>query len=350
MTSSLRTCPLVWGLVALSGCGLTVPQIAESYDIAFNPNATQDMERQIKQAVYCELKQAVYQVRGGTKTRYFERGSLQNTNVDGPLPDYWGAQVTLTFTVDESMAFSPGATLNTPMHDAPVNFVGQLVDGDALTSAISYGPKALSQSYAFGLGGKLSSDANRIDVYNSYYTIQELSRQPPPQLPPDQYICGPVYDDSNLGPRSHSSPFLISGNLGVRDWLVQAWPVTSYLRSTRAEEKVAGLPVATFSGGSADVMSYHIKFEIVSNGSVTPSWSLVRVSTTSNPLFSAERKRTHDLLVTVGPGSVLPKVTRAGIPYFAAGPYPAPSASATAIHNSQLFESAVAAALRTNSR
>ena len=61
------------------------------------------------------------------------------------------------------------------------------------------------------------------------------------------------------------------------------------------------------SGGSKkiDVYSYEIKFVIVSNGSVTPTWKLVHVSANSGalPFVSAGRTRTHDLILTFGPSA-----------------------------------------------
>jgi hypothetical protein len=41
----------------------------------------------------------------------------------------------------------------------------------------------------------------------------------------------------------------------------------------------------------------------VSNGSITPTWKLVKLSanTGSNPLFATGRTRTHDLIITMGP-------------------------------------------------
>jgi hypothetical protein len=61
------------------------------------------------------------------------------------------------------------------------------------------------------------------------------------------------------------------------------------------------------SGGSGgqtpDTISIEIKFVIVSNGNVTPTWKLLRVSanTGSAPLFGLGRTRTHDLIITIGP-------------------------------------------------
>ena len=48
-----------------------------------------------------------------------------------------------------------------------------------------------------------------------------------------------------------------------------------------------------------------IKFIIVSNGNISPTWKLVRVTANngSAPLFATGRTRTHDLIITIGPSN-----------------------------------------------
>jgi hypothetical protein len=44
---------------------------------------------------------------------------------------------------------------------------------------------------------------------------------------------------------------------------------------------------------------------VVSSGNATPQWNLVRVSAnTGSPFFDMNRTRTHDLIITIGPGKV----------------------------------------------
>lgn len=58
-------------------------------------------------------------------------------------------------------------------------------------------------------------------------------------------------------------------------------------------------------GGTApDTLSIEIKFIIVTNGNVTPTWKLLRVSAnTSGSLLSLGRTRTHDVIITIGPNN-----------------------------------------------
>jgi hypothetical protein len=63
------------------------------------------------------------------------------------------------------------------------------------------------------------------------------------------------------------------------------------------------------SGGAGsttpDIISIEIKFIIVSNGNVTPTWKLLRISanTGNTPLFNLGRTRTHDVIITIGPNN-----------------------------------------------
>jgi hypothetical protein len=53
-----------------------------------------------------------------------------------------------------------------------------------------------------------------------------------------------------------------------------------------------------------NVLSHEVRFEIVSSGGITPSWKLVRATIDpSGTLFSTSRDRTHDLILTFGPGN-----------------------------------------------
>jgi hypothetical protein len=51
-----------------------------------------------------------------------------------------------------------------------------------------------------------------------------------------------------------------------------------------------------------NTIQHEVKFQIVSNGNVTPTWKLVRVTAnTSGNFFAAGRDRTQDLTITFGP-------------------------------------------------
>ena len=53
-----------------------------------------------------------------------------------------------------------------------------------------------------------------------------------------------------------------------------------------------------------DVIGHEITFVIIYGGNVTPSWKLVRVSANQgSTLFSAQRSKTQDLTISMGPQS-----------------------------------------------
>jgi hypothetical protein len=59
-------------------------------------------------------------------------------------------------------------------------------------------------------------------------------------------------------------------------------------------------------GTTPDTLSIEIKFIIVTNGNVTPTWKLLRVSAnTTGSLLGLGRTRTHDVIITIGPNNQL---------------------------------------------
>jgi hypothetical protein len=334
MCNVIRYASLTLLTLSQAGCGLYVPEVAEVWD-QYDLKATEHMEKQIRLAVYCELRAAVRETRAENASRYqyYYKGKLVTSPEDQPLPDDWGAEVTLTFTVDESTKLAPGVSFKTPMHDANVHFKGESITSDPILSTLTFAPIKVAQNYAFGLGGVLSSDANRIDIFDTYYSMWELGT-----YNTVEHVCAIPPGQDVMGPESHSSPFLVKSNLGIRQWLTQAWPAGSFLRSTRKDPRGVGVPLNP-TGYTPDVLSYHIKFTLVSSVNATPTWNLVRVATTSNPLVDAGRTRTHELLITIGPGAGPPPTVRNNtlLAARAAGL----SDRAANIHNSQLFGSAV---------
>jgi hypothetical protein len=281
------------------------------------------MEMQIKRAVYCELRDAINIARGNYNERYYGK-HVVTTKEDQPLPDSWGAQITFTFTVDETSKLTPGLTMNTPMPSAISVFQGSA-------------PVTTPQSFAFGLGGTLSTQATRVDTFDTFYSIGDIA-----YVYSQKNICD--YPNPDLmGPDSASSLLLVKSNLGIKEWLPQAFQVADFLRSSRAAETGEGPALGGSAAHAADSMSYHIKFIVISSINATPTWKLVRVSAnTSGTLLDVNRTRTHDLLLTIGPGSVEKVKTKGG----AVARQVVPSQSAANSHLAQQIGSAVAAALR----
>ncbi len=260
----------------LGGCGFHVPSQVTAQDAA-DPLATQHMVKQIKLAIFCELREAVRDTRRpGVTPRRFYGGRYITTSEDLLVPDTWGAQVTLTLTVDESTKFTPGLGFN-----------------------------ELDKSFSFGLGGVLSSQAVRIDTYDSFYTVHDLATV----YDEEKQICNNPPD--NLGPRTTSSPFFVYSDLGIRGWLPQAAATNNFIRSSRSALSGEGPPLTSGSFAS-DAISYDIKFVIDTSIGATPTWILKRVSSQST--LSLSRTRTHQLLVTLGPAETETVKGRKGQP------------------------------------
>jgi len=297
---------------ALASCGTAIPQIPEIWDLIADTDATAHMEMQIKQSIFCELRKAIHIARKNYQTKYYYHGKLVSTAEDEPVPDDWSAQVTLTFTVEEQSKITPGATLIWP-----------------------YKPPLTSDSFSLGFGAQVSSDATRIDKYETFYTVAELannlSNHDNCSIPPTAL----------LGPPSHSSPFVVLDDLGITKWLPAATEVSSYLRSSRSAPNGEGPPL----GGSfaSDSFSYDVKFVIVSDGNVTPSWKLVKVSTSTSTFFDTSRTRTHELLITIGPGTTSTVTNADGKKVKVTT---GPSQAASNSHLAQEIGSAVATSLR----
>ena len=291
---------LSWLLV---GCGLSVPRIQEIWDsdIAGVPGAngapelsgSAQIEFEVQRRVFCELKDAVRTAQIYSPQRSAGIKGKKTTVQPGLIPSDWGALIALSLQVDESSSLTPGVTLNTV-----------LPNNTKVFGPGSSGTVTTSQSRNVGFGATLSSTATRIDKWNPSYSIEFLN---------DPYEPGSVCQTDPLlralrdvradATPARSSPFIIESDLGIKDWLLGAMFVNDLLPSEG---------VTSGSGGTSDSsgttkgqsISYDVKFIIVSSGSVTPTWKLVRITAnTSGTLFSAGRTRTHELIITIGPTS-----------------------------------------------
>jgi hypothetical protein len=181
---------------------------------------------------------------------------------EGTFLESWGIQTTLTLTIDEKGAIAP-SVLWTP-------------------------PSPASAIFSLASGVNFSADATRKDTINAYFLVSDLERAQ----------CSPASRPNGA--------FLLQSDLKLSEWLFDA--VGAQLTKT-VDFKATTLAVKT------NVLQHEVKFEIVTSGTVNPSWKLTRVIV--NPagnLFSAGRTRTHDLLITLGPAekAVVTEVTKSG--------------------------------------
>jgi hypothetical protein len=174
--------------------------------------------------------------------------------------------------------------------------------------------------FSLASGVNFSADATRKDAINAYFLVSDL----------EQAQCSPASRPNGA--------FLLQSDLKLSEWLFDA--VGAQLTKT-VDFKATTLAVKT------NVLQHEVKFEIVTSGTVNPSWKLARVFV--NPagnLFSAGRTRTHDLLITLGPAekAVVTEVTKNGSRRVAVAVRPIPQASE--LHFSSEIAQGIGAAVR----
>jgi hypothetical protein len=112
--------------------------------------------------------------------------------------------------------------------------------------------------------------------------------------------------------RTQISNFLADGASPseLQGFLKSGYNIAEITELMKAKAEAASSGGGGGSGGGGtnpkpDTLTIEIKFIIVSNGNVTPTWKLVRVSanTGSTPLFGIGRTRTHDVIITIGPNT-----------------------------------------------
>jgi hypothetical protein len=287
---------LSYCVFALTACGTHVPQLHEAWEQADVSDPF--LVRRIKQSIYCELRNAVRD----------EMGQAAPPNGTGSaIPDDLGAQITLSLEVDETGAANPGATISKGLGG--------------------------SDLFSIGLGATLSSEATRIDKYYSYFSAAQLKVP----LSVQDTSCKVFDKNGRLVDISHegSSP-LISGNLGIDAWLKGALIQQSAIPSS---------PELKGSFTKLDVISYDVKFIIITTGTATPMWKFVNLTAgTGAPFVSANRTRTHELILTLGPSDTTTSVSKSGKRTVVS----APTGPAQDLHFATEIGQAVANAIRSN--
>ena len=134
----------------------------------------------------------------------------------------------------------------------------------------------------FTLGGGLtqSADATRTDKLSFYYKVSDLLAQD---------TCTAGIQEGN------DRSLLVQSDLRLSEWL-QDYLTPVKLGEGQEPSLKAGIL-------KSNVISHDVKFEVLSSGNITPAWKLTNATVDqTGSLFSASRDRTHDLLITLGPG------------------------------------------------
>jgi hypothetical protein len=242
----------IFGASLVGGCGTYVPDVLEFWagpdDLGIKVNS-------IASQVKCELEEAV-------RDRISRDRALRPRHL--AWLETWGAQVTLSFVIDEKTLFNPGATLKTPLQNAIVPFP----TGGNLT---------IGQNFSLGLGLTTSAGATRTSKVIMLFSFAEMLKR---GVRPSDRTCLPDPVNGDL---------FVTSRLKLKEWLYAA----TFTQFTGIGQLIP-----------KDAITHQIKYTIVSNGGVTPTWTLVRVnagSSSSLPLFGANRERTQDLTITLGP-------------------------------------------------
>jgi len=213
--------------------------------------------------IYCEVQRAVKDV------NTISENSIENVEKFNPRagnfaaiqpqPNDWGVQMQLQLIVEETSSINPGITFADPIRAATI-----------------FGTP-VSQSFSFGVGGTVSSDATRTDKFTLYYLVSDLMK--------DNTCAGGV-DPQKIPADS----LLLQSDLGIERWLRNALNVWYREAIPRPMPQIASL-------------SYDVKFDVVTSGYGLPGWKLAKVTMGNGGLnlFTAKRERTHEMILTFGP-------------------------------------------------
>lgn len=241
----------------LGGCGTYVPSIRTIP--TDDPGEENDMVATVIRSINCELSYTVTKVILNDQDDASRRPNRKI--YAGYLRD-WGAEVAINFTTVERSSFNPTLLL-TPMSSA---------------------------SYVFTASGGLtvSSDANRIQKTNIFYTIAELYKPDVFNNRRGREVCRDPTGNKEGSPLVDIDLKLFS--------LLESRIASAALGSAKLpsnDPTVAGLK---------NVLNQTISFKITSSGNLTPSWKLVPASfNSSGTFFSTGRDNTHELVFTFGP-------------------------------------------------
>src|SRR5262249_49098649 len=149
---------------------------------------------------------------------------------------------------------SPNVVLNKVLPNAITSFP----NGDVTTA----------QTFTLGLGGTLSSDATRTDKLTMFFAFRDFFEVRGNSVRQRRGIFPRPPYGTCLPNSPNNADLFIQSDLKLRDWLyAAALPVltgiTDYSKVTDATD---------------GILSHDIKFEIVSSGSVNPTWTLVQVT------------------------------------------------------------------------
>lgn len=253
--TSIGTCwARIWlacaTLATVAGCGTYVPSHQEGGDELRGVI----LVTAIVESIHCELRNAVIKVVAT------DRSNPPSEQASDFFLD-WAMQVALTLTIEEKGGFGPSIFMTFP-----------------------------PGLFTLGVGANVSSDAKRIDKFGYYYTVQDLLKAGP---------CGDGFSDT-ISAHAGSGSLLIRSDLKTREWL-----------STVLYSKLQGQGSEKSFTLQKNGFSHEVQFVVDTSASVTPGAKLATVTLMpGGSLLTAQRTRTHDLILTFGPASADDKKNR----------------------------------------
>jgi hypothetical protein len=253
-------------VISVSGCGTYVPDLQEFWG---TPEDATIKVNKIAGQVVCELHRAVQRVFKDNETNY--PTFVAAPGHPPPKPhnlDWfykWSVQVNLKLNVAEDTDLTPGVSLNTVLPSAVTGFPGK----PAVTNP---------QSYLTGFGATLTTTGTRTDQLNMFFSVAELKN-------------GQSAIAMSCIPPPTNADLFVQSDLKLYDWL-----------SAALLPNYADIIDYASNSSPQNTIIHDVKFEIVSDGSVNPSWKLVHISGNTSPnLLSLGRDRTQELIITFGP-------------------------------------------------
>jgi len=291
-----------FAVIVVSACGLRTPQLefggekTERLGITIN---------HIVNEVRCELIHGVMRALA-MDDDLAEHQPIKTAPKLGWLED-WSALATITMTAEDISSLNPGILYTSPMANSITKF-----PNGAVTSG---------QAFSLGANYSVSADGTRIGKVNFFFVFKDYIAKMP--------------RDGNTKltiPCEHQGDVLLESNLRLDDWIQEA-VFPAYNATIRTPEGYTR-PIS--------VISHQVTFLIKQTGNITPSWKLIPVSANqgSLPFFQAQRNRTDDLLITLGPTAATDAGKKAPL---------APSNEVLNSHLASEIGAAVSAAIRSPS-
>jgi hypothetical protein len=259
-TRSLVLAVIIGMADGVSGCGLTVPNMQ-------NFGGDQDKEGADENIILNHIK---CEIHAGVQTALYEPWFFPHDPTKGyKSVDWllgWGAKVTYVLTVDEKSQFNPGLSWRNPL--------GKVGTFETISGGV-----------------QTSADAQRKETGAVTYAFADLLKETPIKTCADQ------------------DGFLIHSNLRIAEF------ISNKIFLTRVPGTVPDKPISIDSKPQIlNAFSDEITFTVMYGGSITPSWTFVRLSVNpTSPLFATSRSKIQYVTVTVAPVFVPSTPTTAAV-------------------------------------